>query len=316
MQEQASILTRLRSEDLDTRRVALTELDQIVESASLSDVLPLLVDDDPTVRRLAVAALEEMGDPKALPDLLKAIADSDPVVASSAQTATMQFRSPDSFDALLDGATDPAAKIRQAAAAALRGFKDPRVCEVLVGRIDDPAVLVRREVVLTLGRYKDASQALSALQTALKDDDQEVRRLAVDAISQSEDSNVFPLIRAARDRAWRVRRQAVIGLANYRSEEGETALVQALSDEHWEVVKEAIVSLGRLRTPISGELRRFFAHELADVRLAAAVATGQIGSSELESDLRTLSADPDTGVRKAAFRALQQLTETNGADRI
>ena len=316
MHEQASILTRLKSEDLNTRRVALTELDEIVESASIGDVLPLLVDDDPTVRRLAVAALEEIGDPEALPDLLKASADPDPAVASSAQTAVMQFRSPESLDALLEGATDQMPEVRQAAAAALRGFKDPRVCAVLVGRIDDPVALVRREVVLTLGRYKDSGGVLSALQTALKDDDEEVRRLAVDAISQPGDSNVFPLIRAARDRAWRVRRQAAIGLGNYRSEEGETALVQALSDEHWEVTKEAIVSLGRLRTPISGELRRFFTHELADVRLAAAVAAGQIGSSELESDLRTLTADPDTGVRKAASRALRQLTETNQASRV
>jgi HEAT repeat protein len=113
-----------------------------------------------------------------------------------------------------------------------------------------------------------------------------------------------------------VRRQAAIGLANYRSEQGETALVQALSDEHWEVMKEAIVSLGSLRTPISGELRRFFRHELADVRLAAAVAAGQIGSADLESDLRALAADPDTGVRKAAFRALQRVTETNQAFRV
>jgi len=49
-----SILTRLSSDDVDVRRVALTEIDEILEVASFSDLSPLLTDEDPTVRKLAI----------------------------------------------------------------------------------------------------------------------------------------------------------------------------------------------------------------------------------------------------------------------
>jgi hypothetical protein len=51
-----SILTRLTSGDVDVRRVALTELDDVLEVASLSDLLPLLIDEDATVRKLTIRA--------------------------------------------------------------------------------------------------------------------------------------------------------------------------------------------------------------------------------------------------------------------
>src|SRR4029077_2441700 len=142
---------------------------------------------------------------------------------------------------------------------------------------------------------------------ALNDQDEEVRRLAVDALSQFDGADVSDLVRAAGDSAWRVRRQAVIGLSNYHSEQGEQILAKALDDDQWEVVKEAIVSLGKLRTPLFRQLTRFFGHELADIRIATAVAAGEIADTEFKPYLEALLEDPDTGVQKAAARALHQI---------
>jgi HEAT repeat protein len=90
-----SILGRLASADVDVRRVALTELDEILEAASFRDLLPLLADEDATVRKLTVQALEEIGDHRALPALLKAADDSEPDVAFAAVTAIREFRTPE-----------------------------------------------------------------------------------------------------------------------------------------------------------------------------------------------------------------------------
>jgi HEAT repeat protein len=197
-------------------------------------------------------------------------------------------------------------KIRRAAIVALRGVKEPRVQKLLIEATLDPVAEVRREAVLALG-YLRANESLPAFRVALSDRDEEVRRLAVDALSQFDITDVSDLIQATGDPVWRVRRQAMIGLSNYRSEPGEQVLVKALNDQRWEVVKEAIVSLGKLRTPVFRPLTPFFAHEQADIRMAAAVTAGEIAETEFKPYLETLLRDPDTGVQKAAKRALHQI---------
>ena len=221
-------------------------------------------------------------------------------------TAIREFRTPEAVNALLGGITGEVPKIRQAAIVALRGVKEPRVQELLIEATLDPVAEVRREAVLALG-YLRANESLPAFRVALSDRDEEVRRLAVDALSQFDITDVSDLIQAAGDPVWRVRRQAMIGLSNYRSEPREQVLVKALSDKRWEVVKEAIVSLGKLRTPVFRPLTPFFAHEQADIRIAAAVAAGEIGETEFKPYLKALLRDPDTGVQKAAMRALHQI---------
>src|SRR6201988_1819028 len=98
-----SILGRLASSDVDERRLALTEQEELLEVAAYQDLVPLLDDEDATVRKLTIQLLEELGDSRALPDLLKAAADSDPDVSSVARTAVREFKTKESTDALLNG---------------------------------------------------------------------------------------------------------------------------------------------------------------------------------------------------------------------
>jgi HEAT repeat protein len=119
----------------------------------------------------------------------------------------------------------------------------------------------------------------------------------------------------ATDPAWRVRRQAVNALSKHRREAGELTLLSRLGDERWEVTKEAILALGKLRIPVSGQLTRFFSHELADLRIAAATTAGEIGDTTFVPHLKALLGDPDTGVHKTAARALGQIESKTQADR-
>jgi HEAT repeat protein len=126
-------------------------------------------------------------------------------------------------------------------------------------------------------------------------------------LSQFKLTDCSALIRAATDPEWRVRRQAINALTKHQSEQGEQVLVKSLADDRWEVAKEAITGLGKLRTPVSQQLIPFFTHELADMRIAAAAATGEIGDPVFIPQLKALLADPDTGVQKTAARALRQI---------
>ena len=181
---------------------------------------------------------------------------------------------------------------------------------VLAGAAGDPVAEVRREAVLALG-YLKASDTIPVFQAALKDPDDEVRRLAIDALSQLELTEVSDFVRMAVDPAWRVRRQAVNGLSKHRSEAGKLTLLKSLEDDRWEVTREAILALGNLRTPIAEQLIPFFTHELADMRIAAATAAGEIGEAIFVPHLKSLLGDPDTGVQKTATRALGQIESRN-----
>jgi len=85
------------------------------------------------------------------------------------------------------------------------------------------------------------------------------------------------------------------------------ALLEATNDKRWQVVKEAITSLGKLKAPVSGRLLAFLSHEIADVRIAAASALGEIGNFATIPELKNLLTDPDTGVQKAASHSINKV---------
>jgi HEAT repeat protein len=107
----------------------------------------------------------------------------------------------------------------------------------------------------------------------------------------------------------------VNALSKHPSEAGELTLLKSLEDERWEVTREAILALGKLRAPVSQRLAPFFTHGLADMRIAAAAAAGEIGEAVLIPYLKVLLGDPDTGVQKTATRALAQI-ESRTAPRL
>jgi HEAT repeat protein len=59
--------------------------------------------------------------------------------------------------------------------------------------------------------------------------------------------------------------------------------------------------------PVAASLIPFLSHAVADVRIAAATALGESGDKAAALQLEALIRDPDTGVQKAAHRALERL---------
>lgn len=111
---------------------------------------------------------------------------------------------------------------------------------------------VRYKVFAALGRSGDVN-ALHILIEAIKDQDENIREQAVNALTE-----IFPkakaavpaLIEALKDKYDYVRRAAALALGNIRSEAKAAvpALIEALQDEHWTVRLSAKQALEMINT--------------------------------------------------------------------
>lgn len=139
-----------------------------------------LADADPSVRRQAVAGLVAIGDAALLGE---SRADSDPLVRRAVARGLATVGDPDTVHALLDLAEDDDARVRAAALEAFASVGCPPALAATASRaVLDPDWSVRRGAALGL-RTAPAEMALAPLMLALADDNLDVRKAAVQALS-------------------------------------------------------------------------------------------------------------------------------------
>jgi HEAT repeat protein len=112
------------------------------------------------------------------------------------------------------------------------------------------------------------------------------------------------------DDNWQVRREAAAALGHFPGQATEAALRDTLGDAAWPVAREAAFRACRPATVVAALLL----HELADLRIAAAVALGESQNPAWTARLEPLLNDPDTGVQKSAGRAIQRLASPRLAE--
>jgi HEAT repeat protein len=212
----------------------------------------------------------------------------------------------------LKGVENSDPEVRAAALIALRDLRSTQALPTLINAALDQSPVVRRNAILALAYLQEPS-VLPVFRDALIDPEPEVRRIAIDALSRLDDSAVSDLIKAAADVDWQVRAQAVSQLSRFSGEQVINTLQEALKDVRWQVLKEAIESLRKVQAPVAPHLLPFLRHGIADVRIAAAVAIGEIGDNSSLSELTELLSDPDTGVQKAAAGAIERLEARGNA---
>jgi HEAT repeat protein len=160
---------------------------------------------------------------------------------------------------------------------------------------------VRREAVIALAHYRNHD-----LLSALRDKSPAVRKVAVAAVGEFEGELVF-LILALSDDNWQVRREAATALGRFPGQATEAALRDILGDPAWQVAREAALSLSRLQAGDDERVAALLLHELADLRIAAAVALGESQNPAWIARLEPLLNDPDTGMHKSARCAIERL---------
>jgi HEAT repeat protein len=294
-------------DDEQTQHIFLTLVESLEDGERLPTkiLVTYLRHPEDAIRKLAVELIEYGNDPAAIPALLRAAADSNIEVSLSASEVLRSFRNPAAVEYLVEGLRHPAPETRLAAVVALRERRAPGAVDGLMRNLGDVEPEVRREAVIALAHYRN-HDLLPALRSALRDVSPAVRKVAVAAIAEFDGSLVF-LILALSDDNWQVRREAATALGRFPGQAAEAALRDTLGDSAWQVAREAALSLSRLQAGDDERVAGLLSHELADLRLAAAVALGESQNPGWIARLEPLLNDPDRGVQKSARRAIERL---------
>eukprot|EP00930_Biecheleria_cincta_P045271 TRINITY_DN31204_c0_g1_i1.p1 TRINITY_DN31204_c0_g1~~TRINITY_DN31204_c0_g1_i1.p1 ORF type:complete len:549 (-),score=126.10 TRINITY_DN31204_c0_g1_i1:66-1637(-) len=182
--------------------------------------------------------------------------------------------------------------------------------------LDDPDPGVRRAALMALGRMRENGRdEADAVATCLYDNDMGARLAAIQALSDlAAEDQASALGALCEDATKGVRQGAVGALAKLGCSGAEEAL-RFFDDTDPSVRQSAVKVFSPLHSKLPAEIaRRHIKHvgrALLDedwrVRLAAAVALGDLHASELCEQVAALSGDPDTQVRRSAVTALEKM---------
>ena len=161
-------------------------------------LVELLQDPSSDVRRTAALSLGKIGHSAGTQGLVKALSDPDPLVREYSAWALGQIGeevNTDAAIALVSALGDEQQSVKNTAAKALGlvGLREPMI-PLLVEGLKVGEVQSRRAVVQALMQM-EGKDADSALLTALKDPDSQVRQGAIAALGELGDRRVLPTLR-------------------------------------------------------------------------------------------------------------------------
>lgn len=179
---------------------------------------------------------------------------------------------------------------------------------------EPPAGTAAGEIVQAApARPVDTAMA-DVLLAAAKDEDPDIRMVALSALSRSGDARGVPLmLDALKDESEDVRTLALLQLIHMERPEVLSQLSRFLSDESADVRRAAVMGLARLDHPEKTALLIKAASDSSeDVRTMAALGLGRIEGDGVDEMLVTLASDASADVRRAALIAIA--SRTRGGD--
>jgi HEAT repeat protein len=276
---------QLESEELETRRAAITALGRIGDPACVPSLIGILRDPELTVD--AAAALARIGDRRAYEPLLELLVHDRPAV-------------------------------RQAAVGALNSLGHPRMPHD-VRRFLMEANPYMRESAVRIAGYFGYPECADLLLNCLKDPNENVRRSVIESLPNLQDKRVLPILRLAIcDESPRIRTAAAQSLGHLEDAAAVPELVRAIKDSHVWVRYYASRALGQIRSPESIDALADVLRddEATQVRVAAADALGSIGGRRAVSILAPFVNSEDRDLGRAALLALGAVGHPDALDPI
>jgi len=192
----------------------------------------MLRDESPEIRRTAAESLGKIGDSGVIPSLLPLVTDSIPGVRWAAAQALGRVASPSNrevVDALARALEDPNDLVKQAASIAIGEIEpSPELLEPVASLVHASDVKIRRAAVRAL-LQTDAQRWLSALTSAVLDEDSDVRQGVIAVLGESGNETHTTEIRKQliEDSSPAVRTEAVYRLGKVGSLEARAAVERA-----------------------------------------------------------------------------------------
>ncbi len=332
--ENASVLLDgLKSPDARMQRLAIRALGRLERPSLRDSVVPLLRSGDVEVRREAVAALAQMGAAFDFASLLGS--EKSGAVRAIIYESMGRVKPPpaDSEARLVVGLQDDDIAARTGAARGLEtlvrlNIKTARPAPATVEALrralrDNPVPRLRQFTLLALNTAGD--QDAATFDIALKDEDPQVRRLAVVGSKRWVD-DPSPLVRfeairlaatceraltAVGDPSGHVALAAVDALGALKC---DPVAIETLVDQgkSWRIRSRALVSLAKVDPDRArAKLARFRDDPIWQVRAYAAAAARQVGESEV---LKTLATDANSSVAAAALTSADDAVRALGRD--
>lgn len=306
---------------------------------AIEPLVELLKNGSPDKQLEAVKALGEMDDRRAIKPLLETLQKSPPPVRIAALEALERFADPSAYEEMERLFTDPNASVRSAAVEAAAKSNGARAVKGLIPVLKDSSWEVRQAAVRALGNLGEAA-AVEGLCQALRDKDRDVREGAAAALGRITDARaIYPLVVSLLDPESAVRNAANNSLQRIdrhwlKTEAARQALPEiktALNHRDYWVRHSATKLLHQLKsfapekagarptampTVPSPEkpahaafaiLSELLGDRDRDLRLAAAMAFGQLREKGAKTMLTTATRDGDFLVQEAARNALAAL---------
>ncbi|MFP4365375.1 MAG: HEAT repeat domain-containing protein [Spirochaetia bacterium] len=323
------MLLYLDSKDNKLKKSAI----EIISRMGTDAIHPLLTrlgSEDKAVRSAAIAALVKIGK-SVVPRMQDCMRSRDNTTKISAIKVLGKVKSLNSLDLLIQALDDEDTEVCQAAAEALALFGEPAV-EKLNEKLICPRTTTRLFAVRSLGRIK-SDKALIPLTQLFTEDDEKLRKEAVQAVSQIGKPAVEHLSELVKESSAQVQCCAIeamgiigdkgttdilgnillsdnnklhsvaaIGLSN-KGNKGITRLVEAMENDDPSISEAASNAMDRVLKPLFDQLR----HENGYKRSEAAQKLGRIGAKNSVDVLVPLLEDPFFIARNTAKKALDLL---------
>ena len=299
----------LRTGSPDKQLAAVKVLGEMDDRNVVKPLLEALNKSTPGVRIAALEMLERLADPSAYESVNHLLRDQNPSVRSAAVETVAKCDGSRAVPGLIRALKDSSWEVRQAAVKTLGGLGEPSAVEGLCQAAHDKDRDVREGAVVALGRIGDA-RAIYALVLTLLDVESVVRSAAANSLQQI-------------DRHWlktEAAHQALpeintaLNHRDYWVRHSATKLLQQLNS----VVPEMADSSTRhgSRRATAGKVPQHAVFTILgdllgdrdrDLRLAAAMAFGQLREKGAKAILTTATRDGDPYVQQAARNALAAL---------
>lgn len=323
------LIAALKDVNAEVRGAAVVSLSYMKDPRVVEPLIAVLKDESKQVRLYAAGALGRAKDPRAIEPLVAALKDQAVEVRGRAAAGLGSLKDPRTLGALIQALRElkdressaPAEKqevmaarneVRSAINQLLEGTKDPAVVEQLAMALKDEDVEVRLVAVSALAKM----EAFDQLATTLKDENKRVRTAAVQFFAQTKDARaVEPLIAAMQDSDNEIRRIAVLGLTRIKDARVVEPLISALKEEDPNTPMYAAYTLGELRDPRAVEpLIVALGSPNERLRSAAAEALGKIKDARAAERLIAALKDQSSPVRLRAAGALGEIKDARATE--